>query len=193
MYRDDVEALAARHAVIATEVAALERERDAAAQRLREAKTRAKLPVLDDVRVASPCKMSWAGMAGDDRVRHCAHCNQDVFNLSGMTRDEAEALLLSRGNLCIRYYRRADGTILLTDCTIGGKRKRARRNVVAGLALVAGTAVGGHEYSEWANRPRESHQPEIIEEVGAKREPVEFREGWDMGGAPGRSSERDGR
>src|SRR5690348_8809927 len=53
--------------------------------------------LLANVRVARPCKERWADMAGDDRVRFCNGCERQVFNLSEMTREEAEALLATRG------------------------------------------------------------------------------------------------
>jgi hypothetical protein len=84
---------------------------------LADAKERARLPILANVRVATPCRAEWNEMAGDERMRHCASCDKDVFNLSSMTRDEAEALIVAKaGELCVRYYQRKDGTILLADC-----------------------------------------------------------------------------
>jgi hypothetical protein len=147
-FRDDLDALAARHAALDTEVADRTRERDAAKQLLDDARARAKLPVLDNIRVASPCRADWAKMTGDDRVRACGECKQNVYNLSELTREEAEALIVEHaGRLCVRYYQRADGTILLADCTIGARRRRRTRVIVAaGLAgaLAAGAAVALH-------------------------------------------------
>ena len=68
-YRDDIAALTARKQALDTEVAERTRERDEAARMLAEANARLRLPVLDNIRVASPCKASWADMVGDDRVR----------------------------------------------------------------------------------------------------------------------------
>src|SRR5262245_18535458 len=135
-YRDDLTALAARHDALAGEVAQKTRELDESRRLLDQAKARARLPGLDNLRVASPCTADWDQMTGDDRSRHCADCKKDVFNISGMTRDEAEELLIERaGNLCVRYYERHDGTILLADCTIGVKRRRRRRWIAAGATL----------------------------------------------------------
>jgi hypothetical protein len=93
-----------------------------------------RLPVLDAIRIASPCSESWDRMVGTERVRNCASCRLDVYNLSAMTRAEAEALLASRtGRLCARYYRRVDGTILTADCPVGVRRRR--RQVIATAAL----------------------------------------------------------
>jgi hypothetical protein len=143
VYRDDVEALNARHAALSHELAAKTREVADATRLLDEARTRAKLPVLDNIRVATPCSADWAKMTGDDRARACADCNKSVYNISDLTRDEAQALIIEKeGKLCVRYFQRADGTILLKDCSIGVGRKRKRRLIAAGAAaLLAG--VGG--------------------------------------------------
>src|ERR1044071_6893915 len=139
-YRDDVTALSARHDALAAEVAQKTRELEESSRLLDQARARMRLPVLDQIRVASPCSASWNQMTGDDRTRHCGACDKDVYNLSGMTREEAEALIVERnGELCVRYYQRADGTILLADCTVGVRRKRdQRRTATRAAALVAG-------------------------------------------------------
>ena len=142
-YRNDVDALAARKTALEFEVEQKTRERDLAAMLLNEARARAKLPVLDNIRVATPCSADWNEMIGDERVRHCMKCNKDVFNLSQMTRDDAEQLLREKqGNLCARYFQRADGTILTSDCVVGKQQRRRRRVVAASAAaLLAGGAA----------------------------------------------------
>jgi hypothetical protein len=142
-YRDDVAALDARHAALSHEVAQKSRELSDAARLLDEAKTRARLPVLDNIRVATPCSADWSRMTGDERVRACADCNKRVYNLSNMTRDEAQGLIVEKeGKLCVRYFQRHDGTILLKDCSIGVGRKRKRTAIAVGAAaLLAG--IGG--------------------------------------------------
>jgi hypothetical protein len=141
-YRNDVDALAARHDALAVEVAAKTRELESAAQLLEEAKQRAKLPVLPNIRVATPCRADWNQMTGDDRVRACASCNKNVYNLSSMTRDEAESLIVAKeGKLCVRYFQRADGTILLKDCAVGVAQKRKRRVIAVGAAALLGGGV----------------------------------------------------
>ncbi len=141
-YRDDVEALSARQVALASEVAAKTRELSQASELLADARARAKLPVLDNIRVATPCTADWAKMSGDERVRACGDCKKNVYNLTEMTRDEAQALIIEKeGKLCVRYFQRKDGTILLKDCVIGVKRSRRRRIIAAGAAaLLAGGA-----------------------------------------------------
>jgi hypothetical protein len=153
-YRDDLEARKAR-------CAALERERDELRDRVRalyaarvelvtkerevadarrlidDPRSKRPLPLLDSLRVASPCEVSWEGMRGDARVRFCAPCSKNVYNLSAMPREEAEALVQNAdGSLCVRMYRRADGTVIHADCPVGLRRKRVRK-----VALVAGGAL----------------------------------------------------
>ena len=87
---------------------------------------------LDNVRIASPCSADWNEMYGDERMRFCGQCRLNVYNLSGMTRYDAEHLLrLSEGRLCVRYYQRPDGTILTKDCPVGWANVKDRVSVVA--------------------------------------------------------------
>jgi hypothetical protein len=96
---------------------------------------------LQMISVASPCRVSWDGMDGDDRVRFCTSCSSRVYNLSGMTREEAERLVVgAEGRLCVRFYRRADGTVATRDCSlIFGLSRR----VVTGLAALAAVVLLG--------------------------------------------------
>ena len=131
--------LRAREGELARELAAVEQGLAAGGAAKRA------LPRLDRVRVASPCKADWNEMLGDERVRFCLGCEKNVYNLSSMAKEEAEALLQARlGNdLCIRFYQRADGTILTEDCPVGVKKKQRRRLVlaVAGAGAMAAAAA----------------------------------------------------
>ena len=67
---------------------------------------------LKHVQVAAPCKVNWDEMLGDERVRFCGQCSLNVYNLSSMTRAYAEALIArTEGRLCVKFYRRFDGSI----------------------------------------------------------------------------------
>jgi hypothetical protein len=99
---------------------------------------------LDRIGGAKPCNQSWNEMTGDDRVRNCAACKLSVFNISEMTRDEATELIHSRTNqrLCIRLYRRGDGTVITRDCPGAAQKSSAVRTLrkaatTAALALAA--------------------------------------------------------
>src|SRR3954464_4917655 len=93
---------------------------------------------LDGVRVAAPCPADWEKMVGDERVRFCGQCSLHVYNLSGMTKREAEGLVANaEGRLCVRYYRRADGSILTRNCPVGLRALKQRVSRIAGAALSA--------------------------------------------------------
>jgi hypothetical protein len=96
---------------------------------------------LDKIDVASPCHARWEDMVGSDRVRFCGSCQKNVFNLSGMKRDEASELLRATdGKLCVRFFRRQDGTILTQDCPVGIALvvRRAKRATL----IAAATTIG---------------------------------------------------
>ena len=61
-------------------------------------------------------------MPGDEQVRHCGQCKQNVYNVSALTR--AEAMRLLGGRACLRIYRRPDNTVITSDCR---ERLRAAR------------------------------------------------------------------
>ena len=94
---------------------------------------------LDETRIASPCRAEWALMDGDDKVRFCHHCQLHVYNLSAMDVEEAADRIAEHdGQLCVRFYRRLDGTVLTRDCPVGQAaacRERGSRAI--------GTAAAG--------------------------------------------------
>lgn len=94
---------------------------------------------LENISVATPCPANWDDMSGDDQCRHCSLCKLNVFNISEMTENEAEKLILEKegadDRLCIRFYRRPDGTILTQNCPVG--LLRVRRRLVKALGAFA--------------------------------------------------------
>ena len=94
---------------------------------------------LSHVRVAAPCRADWESMRGNERVRFCGQCSMNVYNLSNMTKQDAEALILNtEGRLCVRYYHRADGSILTANCPVG---LRALKRRVTGFSRAAVSSV----------------------------------------------------
>ena len=80
---------------------------------------------LESIQIANPCSADWNKMQGDERARFCHSCEKNVYNLSDMTRAAAENLVREKeGNICVRFYRRADGTVLTDNCPIGLQRVR---------------------------------------------------------------------
>lgn len=105
-------------------------------------------PVLEHVRIASPCPADWDKMPGTDRARFCTLCSKHVYNLSGMTRTEATRLIRTHeGQICVRLARRPDGTVITDDCPVGWaavqrRISRMRRMLAAGLTLAIGIVTG---------------------------------------------------
>ncbi len=106
---------------------------------------------LDRVKIAAPCHAAWEQMFSfeGERVRFCSQCKLNVYNLSDMTRNEANTLLArTEGRLCVRFYRRADGTVLTQNCPVGLRALQRRVAWVAqvlfgmGLSLLAGLGLG---------------------------------------------------
>jgi hypothetical protein len=100
---------------------------------------------LDNIRIASPCSADWNNMYGNDRMRHCGDCKLNVYNLSGMSREAAENLVMNaEGRLCVRFYRRLDGTIITENCPVGWAKVKARAKVyvTAAFSLMM-TLMGG--------------------------------------------------
>jgi hypothetical protein len=67
-----------------------------------------------------------------------------------MTRREAESLITrTEGRLCVRFYRRADGSILTENCPIGLRAIKRKvtwaAQLVLGmlLSLISGLGLGG--------------------------------------------------
>jgi hypothetical protein len=109
---------------------------------------------LEVIDIARPCPADWEEMRGDDQVRFCKHCSLNVYNLSAMTRAAAEQLVAEReGRLCIRMYRRLDGTVVTADCegAIKLAAKRIGRFAKAMTAVVLTAALAPLGFSRWLN------------------------------------------
>lgn len=120
---------------------------------------------LDNIKIASPCSQDWNAMIGVGRKRYCGECKLNVYNLSGMTRTEAESLLMnSEGRLCVRFYRRADGSILTKDCPVGWQavKKRISRVATAFVSLVFAALSGIGLANYFAKSETKNHTMGII-------------------------------
>lgn len=94
---------------------------------------------LSHVRIAAPCRADWASMRGNERVRFCGECSMNVYNLSNMSKTDAEALITAaEGRLCVRYYHRTDGTILTGNCPAGLQALKRR---VSGISRAVASSV----------------------------------------------------
>jgi hypothetical protein len=141
-------------------------------------------------------------MRGDDRVRFCRECRQNVFNVEAMTRAEAERMIADReGRACIRMLRRPDGTVVTADCW--ARLRAARRRgllpflgmlVVVGWAQLAAMRFGWRAWHHATGAPPplrptaprrevEPPPPPPVHLAGKPSIPV-HRTGHTMGEAP---------
>ncbi len=129
-------------------------------ERLLDGETKKRvLPLLDNVRIAAPCAKDWNEMQGDEHVRFCGACEKNVYNLSSLSREQAEALLQEKeGKLCVTYFQRTDGTVLTADCPVGVKKRRVRNaaaGVIAGVGAGMAAAFGlSHDIATECKYPR---------------------------------------
>lgn len=122
-------------------------------------------PLLEQMYVAAPCNVSWDSMTGDDRVRFCQGCSKNVYNISDLSQREAESFLRDNMHkICVRFYRREDGTIITDNCPVGLRKLRAgwkRLSRVAAcicsLLLSASGAFARHGGSEQKKAPEKGH------------------------------------
>jgi hypothetical protein len=75
---------------------------------------RSLLRQLTRTALEKPCDSPWETMVGDDKVRHCAACDREVYSISEMTELEAELRLLNAADAvpCIRYARDLEGGVI---------------------------------------------------------------------------------
>jgi TonB family protein len=112
--------------------------------------------LLSRIQIAKPCKADWESMKGDERERACQLCHLNVYNISTMSRVEAESFLrerLPQGRVCVRLYRRPDGTIITDNCprALRAARDVARRithRVAAAASLMFTFLVGAPSQSQ---------------------------------------------
>ena len=110
--------------------------------------TRRRLPVLDPLRVGGDCDAAWDAMPGSDRSRHCARCDHAIYDLSALTRGEAEALVSAHAavgkRLCGAITHTEGGT--MANVSWWSRLRAAREQgvlvVAAAAVLVGATALG---------------------------------------------------
>lgn len=120
-------------------------------------------------------------MRGDERRRYCGQCRKHVYNLSAMTESEALDLVNAPGKVCIRFYRRPDGSVMTSECG-PGKRKRWRGYAwmlaIVGLHLSTPgirRAYAGDNPMQRAPVPEKTATPTPRESLGRMTPDVESR------------------
>src|SRR5258708_33231425 len=90
-----------------------------------------------ELRISSPCPMSWDELVGNDRIRYCGKCTLNVYNLADMEPQEVEAIVRkTEGRLCGRLYLRGDRTASLRDCPSTARRIFIKRVVTVASVMI---------------------------------------------------------
>ncbi|MCA9266878.1 MAG: hypothetical protein KDA41_00330, partial [Planctomycetales bacterium] len=123
----------------------------------------APVPSLNIIDVASPCPADWQEMTGDDRVRFCGECQMHVYNLSALSETEALRLVnRHEGRLCVRFFRRQDGTVLTNNCPVG--LAAWRRKIVRMWASTA-AMFGAVAFGSWMGRAARGQEGPKLERL----------------------------
>lgn len=84
--------------------------------------------ILDRVYLQTPRSTERSLLEGGEQVRSCCECDKQVYNLSSMTRRQAEDLITrADGRLCAKFDRDENGKIITAD--------RLARRPAAGIHL----------------------------------------------------------
>jgi hypothetical protein len=99
--------------------------------------------LVQKLSIAAPCDVPWDSMEGDERTRFCGQCKLNVYNIAEMsTKDAAAMVRKAEGRLCLKLYRRADGTVITDNCPVGLRKIRNRMKRVAAVVLMSLAWVG---------------------------------------------------
>lgn len=103
-----------------------------------------RLPLVDRLRVRTPCDVGWESMEDRGRDRHCARCDLTVHDVSAMTRADVETLLEARERgerVCLHLHvRKTDGAVLVADGHVEHARIAPPSRLVA-AAMATATAL----------------------------------------------------
>lgn len=99
--------------------------------------------LVQQLYIAAPCNVPWDSMEGDERTRFCGQCKLNVYNIAEMSTKDAAALVRkNEGRVCLKLYRRADGTVITDNCPVGLRKVRDRMRRVAVAVLMSLAWVG---------------------------------------------------
>jgi|GEM_PF-5179945 hypothetical protein len=122
---------------------------------------------LANLSISAPCSEDWNLMTGDDKKRLCSSCKIHVYNITALESSEAEAFLASEfgKEICVKYFKRSDGTIITKNCPIGlrslrrqGERLRKFLSSICGL-LLSGISSVAYAETSLQNEVQEKGSP----------------------------------
>src|SRR5262249_7467515 len=90
--------------------------------------------------LANNCEVPWDEMKGNDKVRHCASCASNVYDLSAMREVEARALvmLFASDRLCITYRTNGNDEIVSAEAA---RRASLLRRLSTAQAQIGASVV----------------------------------------------------
>src|ERR1044072_8689352 len=122
---------------------------------------------LELLQIPKPCPSDWENMIGNERKRYCTECHKYVYNLSAMTRREAEVLIEdSQGKVCARFTRLPDGQILTHEPPITLHRINRRPSPIAAALVTALISL-----SPAVAAPQSSHTNVVTQAAANKKKP----------------------
>lgn len=92
-------------------------------------------PIKAD-RQSSPCPFKWEGADADAKYKYCSKCQLPIYNLDGIEKSEADALIFKRENKTkFSLYGREDGKFTTSDCP--EKSQQQKKLVMVSLLAIA--------------------------------------------------------
>ena len=70
------------------------------------------------IKIDTPCNQDWKTMDGDAKSRFCSACQKSVHNLSAMSKQQAQSVLKTVKDPCVRYEKDANNQIIFRSTKI---------------------------------------------------------------------------
>lgn len=117
------------------------------------------LDLLNAIQIPKPCTANWTEMIGDEYARFCGICEKHVYNLSALSAEDAANLMREKeGKLCVRLYRRLDGTVMTADCQPSSTRGLVK-HIAAAVTLAGSLLAAGCNAPETEGTPATPENP----------------------------------
>jgi len=108
--------------------------------------------------VPKPCPEDWDQLTPTEQGHHCQTCKTKVWDISSMTRGQAEAFLARHtDHLCVSYRERSNGEIVYAPEPVvpAGRLTRLLPAAAAGLSLALAACTAATPEKKEAPKPEE--------------------------------------
>lgn len=123
--------------------------------------------------VPKPCLEDWDKLTPEARGHFCTVCETKVWNLSDLTKEEAEAFLRERAgeDLCVSYREDDDGRVLHREPAVVPAARLVRRfPAAAGLSLALAACTPKADAPPPKEEPTAQTEPEAEPETKPEAE-----------------------